>query len=521
MDMKTIPSLDDIKARLEELFSKKCLADDAFLQKHMNAQMFIPVTLIAKHERMKSFCTDSAAIIAAAKQSTNLGVDDEEQMVRPVIKPSRNTLILRDLPADVTEDELTQFFKASPESEALASVKPDVNRTAFVAFASDEAAQNAALWLRSQKLRGEEIKCAMKTEHFVRSFFPAAPSAPMSPYVMPGTPVMMWQPMYNQWSQGAPYDASSGYEAGAGAAANSMEGGFDGASYDGAYDGRGPAPDDMLSHLETNSMFGDDGMGGIPAGYQHEFRKYSRKYIVEVCNGMADLIKPEAYEELATCEDAMSLFREEPCKEWAPLPSMEPLFPTDEKRRSEDQSGDLKSSGRSQDRSSSWSRTASGRRQPREKSRDLETYHEEADWAKDPSWDREKWRQKNWSSGDQWSREKDHSAERKWSKGSQWVEKGKSRDGEEKPEAGQTREKTWAEKMRSADGSAAQKQVAEKKAEKDEGAEKATTVDKTRADGAGAAEGAKPAEVKPDQKPEGGEKKQGMSWADKVKRSAT
>merc|ERR1740117_230280 len=109
-----------------------------------------------------------------------------------------------------------------------------------------------------------------------------------------------------------------------------------------------------MSQFEHDSMFDDEGsMAGIPAGYSHEYRKYSRQHIVEVCNSMAEISKPDAYKELETSEDAMSLFREEPCKEWAPLPSMEPLFPTDEKRSSEDQSGDF--GGDRKGHNASWS----------------------------------------------------------------------------------------------------------------------------------------------------------------------
>mmetsp|Transcript_26843 Transcript_26843/g.49337 ORF Transcript_26843/g.49337 Transcript_26843/m.49337 type:complete len:555 (+) Transcript_26843:72-1736(+) len=86
-------------------------------------------------------------------------------------KARRNTVILHSLPEDATEDELKAIFTDCPESKVLRSLKPDVNNTAFVAFETDEAAQNAALWLRSQKFRGAAIKCSMKSEHLTRSFF--------------------------------------------------------------------------------------------------------------------------------------------------------------------------------------------------------------------------------------------------------------------------------------------------------------------------------------------------------------
>lgn len=257
--------------------------------------------------------------------------------------------------------------------------------------------------------------------------------------------------------------------------------------------------EDMLSQFDNDSMFDDDGsMGGIPAGYQHEYRKYSRQYIVEVCNSLAEIIKPDAYKELEKNEDVMSLFREEPCKEWAPLPSMEVLFPTDERRSSEDQYGDFGGSeSERKDRAASWSRNASGRRQGRS---DAEAYHEEADWAEDPSWGRDQW--SSWQGGGDWSREGD------WAAGPKWVEKGKTREGEEggdgqgggKGESayGGSRQPTWAEKVRGSEGTG-QRWVAKKKAEPAEPGD-----GKEKTDAVQAVEGQKSAAAKPEEKPDAG-----------------
>eukprot|EP00435_Cladocopium_sp_Y103_P039320 s3427_g10.t1 len=48
---------------------------------------------------------------------------------------------------------------------------------AFVTFEDDSAAQDAALWLRSQKLRGASVKCGMKSQLSLRNFFPMTPSS--------------------------------------------------------------------------------------------------------------------------------------------------------------------------------------------------------------------------------------------------------------------------------------------------------------------------------------------------------
>merc|ERR1719247_1985972 len=130
-------------------------------------------------------------------------------MIRPLLKPRRNILILRDLPEVFPEDELKALFSSCPESESFCSLKPDVNNTAFASFKTEEAAQNAALWLRSQKLQGAEIKCAVKSEQFVRSFFPASPGPSMqvAPYMMPQQQV--WG--YTQWGMAVQGGWAEGY----------------------------------------------------------------------------------------------------------------------------------------------------------------------------------------------------------------------------------------------------------------------------------------------------------------------
>lgn len=178
--------IERVKRRLEEVFSRQHLADDAFIQQHMNAQLYIPIHILESHCSFYDLAGDgtgraSRLILAAALRSSKLGVDETRCMVKPLMKPRRNTLILHDLPEGVGEEELRRLLESSPSGSSLSSVKPEVNRTAYVVFATDVAAQDAVLWLRSQKLAGKEIKCSMKSQHFVRSFFPAtAPAQPMA-----------------------------------------------------------------------------------------------------------------------------------------------------------------------------------------------------------------------------------------------------------------------------------------------------------------------------------------------------
>jgi hypothetical protein len=285
-----------------------------------------------------------------------MSVNEDGSMIRPLLKPKRNTLILRDLP-DSPEDDLRALFASSPEKDAFVSLKPDVNNTAFATFKSEEATQNVALWLRSQKLRGSEIKCAVKSEHLVRSFVPASPGLSMqaAPYMMPpqvrsypvwvpgkewgdpGTWVMETEKI-EETSKGKGHGKGMQFEPLPPADVQPQE------SFK-KQDSFKMPPTPLLRPQETDTF---------EFTYTHTFRKYSQQRIIDLCNAMDKIAKPETYKQEE--KNGVALFRANPCRDWAPLPSpatllresdlLEPggrrkdSWTSDAKRRSRSQSVD-------------------------------------------------------------------------------------------------------------------------------------------------------------------------------------
>lgn len=507
--------IDAVQSRLEELLSKQSLAEDAFIQQHFNAQMYIPLSILTRHTSMQSLGASQTTLLeaakAAAQQSEKVAVDKDGWMVRPLLKPRRNTLILHDLPEGITEEELSELFASSPESESFCSIKPDVNNTAFASFKNDESAQNAALWLRSQKLKGSEIKCAVKSEHFVRSFFPASPSPMMqaaSPYMMPAQ-VMMWNHQYmqmvpGQWQgqtdvEAHGYDVSpmwaaadsAGWQqfAGPGQQGNA-ESGIDGnfarrekgeKTPKGKGKGKGKRksggsfsmPDMDMMQMEavprvdkgnasmprmSNENFpplaqGEPEAGAaadgteedVEIGYKHNFRQYSRQRIIEVCNAMEEITKPESYQRLEN-ENAVALFRQTPCKDWAPLPT--PQIPFASFNSEPIRNGEPYGRERTESGGSAMGRKASwGPRGSRSQSVDG---NEDSEWAGgDTKWWEPKARSKSRSrrsSSRSYRKGWDDYGEKGYSQ--QWVEKGATdQDSEWKDQWG-SQKSSWAEKVR-------------------------------------------------------------------------
>lgn len=539
-----------VQNRLEDLLSKQNLSEDAYIQQHMNAQMYIPLSILARHHSLRAV-GDEATILATAKaaaqRSDKIAVDEEAMMVKPLLKPRRNTLILHDLPDEFPEEDLNALFKSSPESEAFCSLKPDVNNTAFVTFKDDEAAQNVALWLRSQKLQEKTISVSVKSEHFVRSFYPASAGPNMqagSPYMMPA---QGWG--YPGW--GMPVHAGAWTPEGQ--YANDPNVGWgdvqqDGQGYYGKGDSKGKSPkgkgkgrkrgslggsfsQESMSQMESGSemtspYLGAAGMQTEPdiadlpePGYTHEFRKYSRQYIIEVCNTMDEIEKPESYEK---CEqNGVALFRGSPNKDWAPLPTPMATFSAnffDDRRGSDATDADGQGKG---GRKASWGPKNSGR----DTSYD---YEESGDWSHgDSAWGKggkgnQRSRSNTWNSGswqgDSWQ------GDATYEKQQHWVKKEAKNEEEAKDDDGEPRKMSWAEKVKGSSESSEKKWVAKPKADEEAKSKEEVagpSADLTAAAAPQRADEAAPEATKPTAAPASAEAKPASpSWADKVRLSA-
>lgn len=161
-----------VQETLESLLSKKNLVRDQFLAGNMNPQMYIPIRVLIAHEKMAAIEATEEQVATAATNSTRLGIDDVKSMVRPLLKSKRNVIILRDMPDNTTEEDVKKLFVGAPHAEKLDNVKAEVNNTWFVKFKLDEGTQDVVLWLRSQQYQGKPVNASIKSEHFLRSFYP-------------------------------------------------------------------------------------------------------------------------------------------------------------------------------------------------------------------------------------------------------------------------------------------------------------------------------------------------------------
>jgi len=177
-----------VRKQIEFYFSQENLAKDKFLTSQMDSQMSVHVSVIAQFSRLKQLTQDTKIIIEAIKQSEQLTLTENDTMVRPnAQQKQRNTIILREIPADVQIDEIRTIFQGI-DSEII-DIRSDVGDTWFIVFANEKIAIDVLTQLTSRTFRGSPVKARLKSETALKSFFPIPMAAEMPqnsmPFLMP------------------------------------------------------------------------------------------------------------------------------------------------------------------------------------------------------------------------------------------------------------------------------------------------------------------------------------------------
>ena len=90
--------------QVEFYFSKQNLQTDGFLVSKMNAQMCVPVAVIAQFHKIQQLTSDTALIAESVKDSTVCAVTPDG--IKPSIKQERNTIILREIPSETPQEKV-------------------------------------------------------------------------------------------------------------------------------------------------------------------------------------------------------------------------------------------------------------------------------------------------------------------------------------------------------------------------------------------------------------------------------
>mmetsp|Transcript_12796 Transcript_12796/g.16686 ORF Transcript_12796/g.16686 Transcript_12796/m.16686 type:complete len:781 (-) Transcript_12796:478-2820(-) len=182
---------DAIKKQIEFYFSRQNLQNDGFLVSKMNANMEVPISVIAEFAKVRALTKDPQLIVEAMKDSQVCIVTQEA--IKPNFKTERNTIILREIPSETPADKVKEIFKGEGFAP-ITHIRSDVGDTWFVTMATEAEAVSSVLALRDKQFDGKPIKARLKSENILRSFYPV-PTATDAPLPAPAQFPMAPQPL--------------------------------------------------------------------------------------------------------------------------------------------------------------------------------------------------------------------------------------------------------------------------------------------------------------------------------------
>lgn len=191
----------------------------------MNDSGYVSLQSIAGFRKVMELSSKMEDILEALKDSKEVVVDAANLLIKPAITFERKTIILRDVPAETTEEEIRALFEGVGQIESL---KMEFAGTWFVVMESEKVAIAALDVLRHRTLHDQSVKARLKNESYLKNLLKElAPSVDGIPaeFVVPvGMQPMMFMnyngqammmpvlqpPMYGQSTSAAPVENRGG-----------------------------------------------------------------------------------------------------------------------------------------------------------------------------------------------------------------------------------------------------------------------------------------------------------------------
>eukprot|EP00462_Mataza_sp_D1_P024277 CAMPEP_0175129170 /NCGR_PEP_ID=MMETSP0087-20121206/5325_1 /TAXON_ID=136419 /ORGANISM="Unknown Unknown, Strain D1" /LENGTH=241 /DNA_ID=CAMNT_0016411293 /DNA_START=16 /DNA_END=737 /DNA_ORIENTATION=- len=173
-DVATLGELNAaLKKQVQWYFSRENLAKDAFLNSQMDAQKYVNIDVIFKFRKIQTLTQDKELLVKCMRDCPGIQVDSTGAKIRSA-KAQRNTLILRDIPADTPEEEVKSIFSYEGCGK-VTNIRSDVDDTWFVTFEEESECLDCAMELTSRTFKGKNIMCRVKSESASRGYYNSSP----------------------------------------------------------------------------------------------------------------------------------------------------------------------------------------------------------------------------------------------------------------------------------------------------------------------------------------------------------
>ncbi|KXN73456.1 hypothetical protein CONCODRAFT_3557 [Conidiobolus coronatus NRRL 28638] len=160
---------NSLKSLIDFYFSKDNLRTDDYLVSKMDNEMFVPIQAVLELEKVKDLTSDYLFVISTLKETNSVILDSTETKVKPNITLIRNTLLLRELPNGVTEQEIRNLFDES--CPPLVSIRLDIGNNWFLVYKTEVDATKTYSYLREKTIRGQDISIRIKSESILRGAY--------------------------------------------------------------------------------------------------------------------------------------------------------------------------------------------------------------------------------------------------------------------------------------------------------------------------------------------------------------
>ncbi|PAV84068.1 hypothetical protein WR25_10211 [Diploscapter pachys] len=147
-----------LKAQLEYYFSRENLITDRYLRCQMDADQYVPISIIAGFRKIVQLTTDYNLIKQVLRESNQVEVDERSEKVRPVCR--RCTIIIREI-SEKHKDEIEKMLAGGP---AYQDLKYGLNESWYITYENEEKTQKAYMHLQSlgKTFQGKPICARIK-----------------------------------------------------------------------------------------------------------------------------------------------------------------------------------------------------------------------------------------------------------------------------------------------------------------------------------------------------------------------
>lgn len=310
-------ALDEaLKKQIEYYFSKQNLLTDRYLVSQMNSDFFVPIKTIANFKMIKSLTTDVDLVVNIMKQCKTVELDETATLVRPYLQPTKNTIILREVAPNTTEQEVRDLFNHE-QCGKIQEIRSEIGDYWYIVFENDQDALKSLEFISGKTFKEAPIKARLKFENTFRNILASTVMAATTPQAVPAVGYA-YAPGYATYppgqrqrdgSYGRGYDKRGGHRGTGNRRRDyNKEGQKDGNRSEGQrrYTKGGSLKTEPQQQRRKRSEGASTapplGPANFPPlspasdkqfGYEGIFQKYSKQEMIDIIKGVSDTSKPE------------------------------------------------------------------------------------------------------------------------------------------------------------------------------------------------------------------------------------